>query len=73
MNTEEALRLLFMGLTVMTEAAATVEKINAAINKARAEGRDITDSELAVLAGTTSIEHQKTLDALNKVINGEGA
>jgi hypothetical protein len=49
------LEILATGLALVEGATTTVANINAAITKARMEGRDITEGELQVLAAESKV------------------
>ena len=63
-----AIELLLAAIIVAGEAMNTVTRINDVLNRARAEGREISDDELNALAAQTDDEHRKTIDALDKII-----
>ncbi len=64
MNSLKAIEMLMTALLVVNESMATVTEIHALLKKARAEGRDITEEELASLAVITDTEHAKTMTML---------
>lgn len=49
------LTALQVGMTLVTEGTAAIEKLRAMLNKAQAENRDLTDEEVAELEATSKM------------------
>lgn len=64
----KAIELLLAAIIVAGEAMNTVTRINDVLNRARDEGREISDDELNALAAQTDDEHRKTIDVLDGII-----
>lgn len=65
-----ALQALSLLLGTVAEAATAIERIRTVLNKARTEGRDVADAEVADLRAETDALQKSVLEKLRAVEGG---